>query len=284
MPEGRKLESLKPFLDQYLARPERRAGVQKLDDLASFIAWAKRHADPASALFCQATRETPSICVAIDYHEAGAVTGPDDALARWVKFGAVHPMPFDPRWLAWRAVDGKPLGQAEFAAFLEDHALDLCPIADSIDPATGKATSTLPADVAEFLRLTGGRCGTPEEVVALAKGLDVAVDQKVANRIRLQSGEQKIVFEETHTTSTGGETVTVPPIFLVVLPVFNLSPQTYRLPVRLRYRLDGGRVVWLPTLWRADETVDAAVRDAAERARAETSLPLFYGSSPLQAR
>lgn len=227
---------------------------------------------------------TQKLKEAVDYHEAGPATGPDDALARWVKFGATHPMPFDPRWLAWRGVDGKPLGQAEFAAFLEDHALDLCPIADSVDTASGKATSTLPADVAEFLRLTGGKCGTPEEVIALAKGLDVAVDQKVANRIRLQSGEQKLVFEESHTTSTGGQQVTVPPIFLVVLPVFNLSAQVYRLPVRLRYRLDQGRVVWLPTLWRADETVDAAVRDAAELAKAETSLPLFYGTSPLPGR
>jgi hypothetical protein len=281
LPAGLQAISLKPFLDTFLDRPERRAGVQRLDDLESFIAWTKRHQDKASTLFCEADREHPKLVAAIDYHEAEGVDGVTDGKARWIRFGATHPMTLDDRWLAWRQADGQSHNQAEFAAFLEDHALDLCPFAPNAAAATDQLLP-LPADVQDFLNLTGGKCGTPAEIVALAQGLDVAVAQNVVNKIRLQSGEHRIEFGETHQTSSNGTQVTVPPIFLIAIPVFGLNPAVYRLPVRLRYRVDGGKVLWFPTLWRADETLDQAIRDAADRAQVETKLPLFYGASPFK--
>ncbi len=281
VPKDLQAMALKPFLDLYRDRPERRVGMQRLDDLASFIAWTMRHMDKASVLFCQADREHPSLVAAIDYHEADGVDAVADGKARWIQFGAVYPMTLDDRWLAWNEADGKAHTQAEFAAFLEDHALDLCPFAPSVAAATDKLLP-LPTDVQDFLNLTGGKCGTPQEVIALAQGLDVAVAQNMVNKVRLQSGEQRLEFAESHTTSKDGTTVTVPPIFLVGIPVFALNPAIYRLPVRLRYRVDGGRVSWLPTLWRADETIDQAIRDAADKATADTGLPTFYGASPFK--
>lgn len=287
VPTSRKLESLKPLLDQYLARPERRVGVQVVHELPSFIAWTKRHADPASVLFCDADRKTPSLVSVIDYHLAGPATqeatliGAENNLARWRRFGAAYPMPFDERWLAWRALSGQPVGQAEFAAFLEDHALDLCPFAATLEAATDQL-KPLPSDVLDFLRLTGGKCGTPDEVIALAGGLDVAVGQSLREASRLQSGERKLAFEEKHETTKDGTVVMVPPIFLIAVPVFRLSDAAYRIPVRLRYRPTPGGVVWIPTLWRADETVDQAIRDSAGQAAIDTALPLFYGASPFK--
>jgi hypothetical protein len=287
---GRKLESIRPLLDGYRTRPEKRAGVQRVDDLASFIAWTTRHKDNNSALFCEADREAPRLVAAIDYHEAGAATWSSitdlpglsqDGKARHVAFGAVHPMALDERWKAWREVDGEAMSQADFAAFLEDHALDLCPFAPSVAAATD-TLQPLPPDVQNFLNMTGGQCGTPEQVIALAAGLDVAVGQKVANAVKLQSGEGRIVFEQSNTTTQNGVAVTVPAVFLIAVPVFALSTTVYRLPVRLRYRATPGGVLWIPTLWRADETLDQAIRDAAEKARTDTSLPLFYGASPFK--
>lgn len=90
-------------------------------------------------------------------------------------------------------------------------------------------------------------------------------------------GEVKLAFEEKHNTS-----VAVPSIFLVALPVFALSDRFYRLPVRLRYRVDQGKTFWTPLLWRADETLDKAIQDNAEKAKTDTGLPMFYGTGPLR--
>lgn len=276
VPEGKTLQSLKPLLDQYLTRPERRVGVQKVDRLESFVEWVNRHKDSGSALFCEAYRDAPRLCAVIDYHESGAVEKVDDQVARWGKFGASYPMPLDPRWLAWRKADGVTMSQAEFAGFLQDRALDLCPFAARVEAATPELLA-LPPDVQDFLNLTGGKCGTPEEIMLLAKGLDIAVEATSVERVRLESGEVKLAFEEKHNTS-----VAVPSIFLIALPVFALSDRFYRLPVRLRYRVDQGKTFWTPLLWRADETLDKAIQDNAEKAKTDTGLPMFYGTGPLR--
>lgn len=271
LPDGKKLESLKALTDQFRLNPQRRTGVQRIDRADSFANWMNRHKDKQSVLFCEANRQTPRLVGIVDYHESGAVEGVADHLARWRQFGAVYPLKLDPRWQAWRAADGKSFTQAEFAAFIEDHALDLVAFAPTAAAATDRLLA-LPSDVQDFLNLTGGRCGTPEDVMLLARGLDVAVEATSVERVRLESGEVKLAFEEKHKTS-----VAVPSVFLIGVPVFELSGEAYRLPVRLRYRIDQGKTFWTPVLWRADETFDQAVIDKAEAARTATDLALFYG-------
>lgn len=277
VPLGRTLKSLKPFLDEYLERPERRAGIAQLQDLDSFIAWVNRHKDEASVLRCHMARQAPALHAVIDYHEAGpgALKGVDGK-ARWMKFGAHYTMPLDPRWKDWTEISGKPMGQVAFAAFLEDHILDLVGPSTSSDGA-GNVSSNLPAEAARFLALNGGKCAEPADVVQLSKGLEVYADTKVSERANLQSGETSFTFEEKHRGAP--EAVVVPKLFLVALPVFSLSDTLYRVPVRLRYRLHEGRLLWIPTLWLADDVFDKAVRDAAAKAAADTDLPLFYGSA-----
>ncbi len=47
--------------------------------------------------------------------------------------------------------------------------------------------------------------------------------------------------------------------------------------MRIRYRLRDGSVKWIPTLFGADDIIDAAIKDAADKVAQDTSLPLFYG-------
>lgn len=275
VPDGRELVSIKKFADEYLERPERRTGIAQLQDLASFIDWTNRHKDAASVLRCHMDRDKPALHAVIDYHEEGAgeLKGADGK-ARWAKFGAHYLMPLDQRWKDWSGVSGKALTQAAFAAFLEDHILDLISPNNSTD-GDGNLVSNLPKDVARFLAVNGGKCGDPADVVQLSKGLDIYADTKVSERINLQSGETQFTFEEKHRGAP--DSVVVPQIFLIAIPVFYLSDTVYRVPVRLRYRLDGGKLFWIPTLWQADLVFDKAVRDAAQQASSETELPLFYG-------
>lgn len=278
VPTGRTLQSLKKLLDEYLLRPERRQGYAGLQDLKSFIDWTNRHKDGASVLRCHQDRTMPALQAIIDYHEAGAPAAMEgaDGKARWKGFGANYTMPLDQRWKDWTGISGKPIGQAQFASFLEDHVLDLVGPNTSVDGA-GALVSTLPPEVARFLALNGGKCAEPADVVALSRGLEVYADTKVAERVNMQSGETSFTFEEKHRGAP--DAVVVPQIFLLALPVFYLSDTMYRVPVRLRYRLADGKVLWLPTLWQAEEIFDKAVRDAATEAATDTGLPLFYGSS-----
>lgn len=276
VPAGRTLQSVKKFADEYLERPERRSGVAQLQDLGSFVDWTNRHKDAASVLRCQMSPTEPALHVEIDYHEAGpAALASVDGKARFRKFGAHYTMPLDKRWKTWTAISGKAMGQAAFASFLEDNMMDLVGTSTSAD-GQGALVSNLPAEVARFIALNGGKCGEPEDVVQLSKGLDVYADTKVADRVNLQSGETSFTFEEKHRGAP--DAVVVPQLFLIAIPVFYLG-DLYRVPVRLRYRLHEGKLLWVPTLWQVEEIFDKAVRDAAAEAKKQTELPLFFGTA-----
>lgn len=278
VPQGRTLQSIKKLVDEYLPRPVRRTGTAELHDLDSFIGWVNRHKDTSTVLRCEMSRTAPKLHAIIDYHEEGPATqaeGQDDK-ARWRSFGATYSMPLDKRWLEWTAISGKPMGQGAFASFLEDHLLDLVGTRTGAT-GDGQLVSNLPAEVARFIALAGGKCAEPDEVVQLSKGLDLYADTKVQERVNLQSGETSFTFEEKHRGAP--DAVVVPQLFLVALPVFYLSDTLYRVPVRLRYRLAEGKLVWIPTLWQAEEVFDKAVRDAAKAAEDATERALFYGAA-----
>ena len=277
VPKGRDLISLKKHLDEYLPVPERRVGVATLQDLASFVAWINRHKDTDSVLRCALDPKAPTLHAVIDYHQQGPAVAPGpDGRARWCRFGATYALPLDKRWQAWTGISGKALSQMEFAAFLEDHVLDLISPRTSAD-VEGSLIDNAPPEVQRFLSLHGGRCGEPADVVALSKGLEVYADSKVSEKVNLQTGETQFTFEEKHRGAP--DAVVVPQIFLIAIPVFNLSDAFYRVPVRLRYRVVENKLLWFPTLWQAEEVFDKAVRDAAEVAQDKTDLPLFYGTT-----
>jgi hypothetical protein len=98
----------------------------------------------------------------------------------------------------------------------------------------------------------------------------------VVNRVDLQGGQDAIVFESTHTDKNGVK-IDVPKLFMIAIPLFERSPDHYRIPVRIRYRLVAGAVMWIPTLFGADEIMDTAIRDAAAAVQQQTERPVFYG-------
>lgn len=270
---GKKLVSLKPYLDEYADRPDRRIGTDTVTDIATLVEWANRHKDAGTVVFCDANRETPKLLAIVDYHEPGE----GDEKARFGVFRAQYAFPLDPRWSAWKEIDGQPLDQAAFAAFIEDHVLDLIGPDVSVAGDDEQTTTVkLPPMVQQLLDLAGGRCAFPNEVMALSRGLDLTANDKVVNRVDLQSGEGALVFESTHVDRNGVK-IDVPKLFMIAIPLFERSPDHYRIPVRLRYRLVGGAVKWIPTLFGADEIMDTAIRDAASTVQTETERPLFYG-------
>ncbi len=261
LPDGLGSYSVKDLLDEYLEAPERRKGTAQLGDLPSFIAHTQRFADEHTALFASPNPKAPSLTAVLDYHEKTAEGSP--------RFGAhrgVYAFPLSDEWLAWTGQNAKPMDQRRFAEFLEDRIVDILSV------ATG-AAGTLARGLADAIQVTFAPAG---RLLELSRGLSIRVNSKVTSAQNLTTGEVQINYVTTHDDEGGGPTK-VPGAFLIGIPVFR-NGDGYQVPVRLRYRLSEGSVVWYYELHGVDRIFEAAFREACEKAAHATGLPLYFGT------
>lgn len=271
------IRSLKGEIDAYRTKPAFREGTGHAGTIDSFIALVNRHASADTAIFVDANWKAPKLLAVIDYHaRAGgddiALTeqarqnakAGEDELARNCRHRIAYAFPLSEPWKEWVAKDGEWFKQAEFAEFLEDHIHEIAAPLDTMHEEK---------EVAERLRT---RIASPAEIMDLARGLDVKVGASVKNRVKLASGETQIVFEETHHDSEGRDLI-VPGLFILSVPIF-YRDEAVRLPVRLRYRVTNGAIVWAFLIHRPDEAVEATVRDIVSQVAENTGLPVYDGS------
>jgi uncharacterized protein YfdQ (DUF2303 family) len=259
LPTGQKVCSLKSILEEWRENPVRVNGVSQAQTLDSFIDSINRFKGPSSAVFCDWT--APSIQVVFDYHRAED----DGDRARWCQHRCVYSFPFSEQWKAWSEISGAELSQRDFAEFIEDHLDDVA------DPAKAGETAK---GLMEMLELS---LASPSKVLALSRGLSIRENIHVAEQVALSSGEVQFTLQSEHTDGAG-QKLCIPRAFLVGVPVFLGRERGYPIPVRLRYRLPGGKVTWILILHEADKYIRDAVQEDASRVAAETKLPLFWGS------
>ncbi len=255
VPVGKKLVSTKPFLDEYLDAPERRRGTARLTTLASFVEHVKRFSDEHSALFADDNLSTPKLVGVLNYHESK--TGSP----RFGDHRAQYEFPLSDEWKVWTRTE--PMQQGAFAEFVEDH------IGDVLDPSKAGAGTLGFVEQLEIV------LATPAQLMTLSKGLSVYVDAKVSNKINPSTGEGQLSFSTEH-RDVSGAPLKVPRGFAVGIPVFT-GGERYSLPIRLRYRVVGDRVVWELKPHRVELAFRHAVTEACNAAREQTGLPLFYG-------
>jgi len=255
VPTGMKLQSIKPFLDEYRTAPERKKGIAKLTELDSFVGHVIRTKDEGSALF--ASRKDTSIQCVYDYNMP-------EGDPRYGEHRASYAFPNSEEWKAWTAINGKTMSMDDFARFTEDRIADL---------ATPERMSEKSAETFALMQATPE---SPVAILQLSRGLSINVDRQVENRGNLQSGEGSIAFKETHSDETG-KPLKVPGAFLLNLRVFE-GGSVYEIAARLRYRVKNSAITWTVDLYRLDRVLDDAFRGACEMAREQTDLPLFYGA------
>lgn len=278
-PMGMMVTDLKATRDAYRDRPERYQGTAELTTLQSLIDHARRFRTEDSALFGWTDTKAPTLTTVLDYHESRE----DDGTGH-PQFGehrGIHKFPLSDEWTAWTEANGAVMNQAEFAEWVENRMADLMdPPPNLAKPKKADAGGdfgklTPDEELARYLLLLGGDIATPSRMVELSRGLSVRAEQRVHQHQKLQSGEAQIQFTEEHTDEQG-QPLKVPNLFLIAIPVFK-EGEFYRIAVRLRYRISGGRAVWFFELYRHDRVFDHAFREACEKASQETGLPLFYG-------
>lgn len=248
LPTGIRLESLKKYRDESRAKPERTEGLATLTSLASFIDHVNRFKKGYSAVF--ATEK--QLLAVYDYHDA---LDPN-----WCKHLAQYRFPVSIEWKAWAAADGRQMAQGAFAEFLEQHVSDVTTPNDQDGAHFGELNYTL---------------ATPAQLLGLSRGLMVRVEMEAVAKPNLSSGESEVSYKEQHADSTGAP-LKVPGGFMLLIPPFDEGPR-YRIPVRLRYRVQGGKVMWSIHLHRAEAVIRDATKDACEETVEKTSVALFHG-------
>lgn len=252
---GAGLKALKDEVERFRVKPERRIGTARATTLKSFIDLINYHKDESTALFAFADWPSPKLTAVVDYHTA-------DHEPRHLAHRIVYEFPVTDEFKAWIDKDSKPFTQAEFAAFIEEHAAELA--------------SPLDAEKSEYTRLFKVEFATPTVMVSLSRGLQVNVEATVKQNVILSSGEGEIEFSETH-LDRRGEKLTVPGLFMVSVPAF-LDGDPIRLPARLRYRVNGGKVAWFYQLYRWKFWLRDRVQKDFLEVENETDVSAFEGT------
>lgn len=250
---------LETFVERHLPQPKRPKGISTHAVLSSLIAHTIRHKSADTEAYCVLLDASkPRIEVVYNAHPASDRQIRDGG---WGDHRAVYDFPLSDPWKRWtNAARSQGLSVQEFAQLLEDG------VADIADPAAQPE-----------VRLQGVTFAPPNEVLKLAEGLSIRVDQKVVEQRRRDNGTATLAFSEAH-ASEKGEPLSIPNGFLLGIPVF-VGGDNYAVRCRLRYRISHGQVLWSVVLHDAEEAKRDAMTDAAKRFETETSVPLFYGTA-----
>lgn len=248
-------DSVKKLVEEWRLFPERKRGTANVDTLASFIDLASRHATADSVMFAATDWQKPSLTAIIDYHRKEG--GDADNLGHRIHYA----FPLSEQWKTWVAMNGRPMNQADFAAFIEDNIADL--------------SSPSGPEVTDYEGKFATKIATPSELVALSRGLAVRVASHAKSAVTLQSGEGEIVWDEVHQGADGNK-LKVPGLFMLQVPLFHMG-EAQRVPVRLRYRVREGSVSWFYQIYRPDVAVTERVTEDFDTAVEKTGLPGYIG-------
>jgi hypothetical protein len=258
--------------DTYRPGPKRRTGTAHFSRIESLVEHVNLFKGATSVLFAHESKTEPKLTAVLDYHQT-TVFGEVDEYAQpgWMEHRDVHAFPLSEEWKAWHASNGKWLNPREFAEFLEDRFVDVEQVQDY---------ESLNEDIRKLLA-TVGRDGlaTPSSLFELSGGLTISENVIVGGHQKLANGTAEIMLKTEHTgaVNAAGQSVTVPSLFIIIIPVFQGSPDYYRIAVRLRHRTTNG-LAFRYELWGADRVMRQAFEDACANASEATGLPLLFGT------
>lgn len=191
--------------DARAAAPRRTKGTAYLTRAQSFTAYVQGHRSEQDSVTLWANADAHTITAVFN----GAQ--PFNGAPGWGDDRAVLTMKVTPEWRDWKEMNGKLVGQAAFAQFIEDH------MGSVVDPDG----ATLLEMVQQFEAVTN-------------------VQFKAAHR--LKDGQRQITYVENTTSGTGvGGEIEFPANFLLDLAIFD-GLEAEAVGARVRYRLGAGNL------------------------------------------
>ncbi len=257
-----RINDVSALLEKYRLFPARKKGTANVQTLEALIDLTNRHKTGDSAIFVNLDWKKPSMTTVVDYHRKE--TGGD---ADNLQHRLHYEFPLSEEWSIWIEKDGKFLEQEEFAYFLEDRIPDLASPSDQ--------------DVINCQRDFSCTVATPAQLVELSRKMQVNVQSSVKANHTLQSGERQLQWEESH-VGADGKPIVIPGMFILSIPPFFMGEKV-RIPVRLRYRVNAGKVYWAYQIYRPDQVITEHLTHSVHDVIAATELPWFAGALESQA-
>lgn len=267
------LESVNRLFEEWRERPATKRGTAETLTLQSFIDLTNRHKTAHSAIFANTNWQTPKLTAVIDYHgvdiahtyddaDGQPTTSVEEGLPDNLKHRIAYAYPLSDDWKIWTKLNGEVMDQGKFAAFIEDRIADLAS----------------PFETEKMLYEANFQTtfATPAQLIQLSRGLEVNVEAKRKSLVTLQSGAGQLVFEETH-KDADGKPLIIPGLFILSIAPF-IGGEKVRIPVRLRYRPAGDKVVWFYQIYRPDLAIMERVGADLVIVRRDTALPVYEGS------
>lgn len=255
------VEGVAALFEPYRKHPARKTGQAVAQTFEAFCSLTLRHQTSHSAIFANMDWRKPTLTTIVDYHEVA------DGNPAFGKHRVHYAFPLSDEWQKWVAGNGQKMDQVDFAYFLEDRITELASPTDE--------------EKIQYERDFAVTIATPAQLVELSRGLQINVESRVKASTTLQSGEGQITWEETHSDASG-KPLKVPGVFMLNIAPFFMGDKV-RIPVRLRYRPAGGKVIWYYEIYRPDQFITQHVRDVLAEAARKTSLPTFEGTPEMSA-
>jgi len=262
VPKGMDMKSIKPLLDEYRKKPERRKETVNLDRLYSFVDVTNRFKSENSVVFAKGSVTqnsiTASLTTIFDYHPKNSnVEDADNCDHK-----AHYSFPVSKEMNFWLTNNAEPMDQIDFALLLEER---ICEMAVANDEDISAIANLKP------------KFAEPLEIKELADSLEIYSEETFQQSNKISSGEREVKFTAQH-NGADGKPISVPDFFMLNIPIFE-GEDAVRIAVRLRYRKQGERIIWFYDLYRVDQVFDVAFSMAIEKVESQTELPLFLGSA-----
>ncbi len=201
--------------------PQRATGSIALASPESFLAYVGRHHSLDCVIY--GDRDAARLTAVLNDHAEGSAPG-------WRDHRATFQAEASEAWKAWKPLHRKPVPQMLFCDFLEDH------LPDVMQPAGG--------ELLELLRDLRGR-----KDVAWSSG------------VNLDNGDVQLSYQETTTAESSRKgMVVIPREIVLALEVYRGVPH-YKLPCRLRYRVNEGALSFVLVIDQLAEVEQSAFRD-----------------------
>lgn len=210
----------------------------ELNEVDSFIRYFNEHKTSDSRIFVNLSEISARFVAIMDYFKKGDTS--------WNTHVVSYSCPHTVEWVTWMRNNRTSMAQKIFAEFLEDNLQEI--------------VSPLGADVLE-----------------IAKTLTAKTMVNFKSGIRLDNGNQQLIFEETSEATAGAKgDLQIPSELTLGIAPFKAT-QPYRLTARLKYRLTDGRVNFTYEMVKPHRVIEDACNGLISTIKENTGVQPFAG-------